>query len=247
MHSTSQALPRQILTTATTTTPRPSPTHQHYQHRVSHFCSHSATQPWQLQPVTAPYHSVHQSLPPADQGQVKTRADETPYTRRTRASGAFALQNIPQVLLPTARAYQTVSTHIAYVFRPLDCLFPAFHRHHTIRRTARHLTRATGGIAEPSQGGGGPPAPPLPCRRRRRPRHTPSTHHSRTGQDRTGQAAPVQLEQASIHASHRIHRHPSSPPCLRASEPTFDTGTIHTQVPVEPYPRLSSVPLLVRG
>lgn len=66
---------------------------------------------------------------------------------------------------------------------------------------------------EPSQGGrGGPPAPPLPCRRRRRrrPRHTPSIHHSRTGQ-----AAPVQLEQASIHASHHIHRHPSSPPCLR--------------------------------
>ncbi|KAF4869818.1 hypothetical protein CGCSCA1_v011071 [Colletotrichum siamense] len=62
MHSTSQALPRHTLTT--TTTPQSSPTHQHHQHRVSHFCSHSATQPWQLQPVITPYHSVHPSLSP---------------------------------------------------------------------------------------------------------------------------------------------------------------------------------------
>ncbi|KAF4898732.1 hypothetical protein CGCVW01_v013600 [Colletotrichum viniferum] len=224
MHSTSQALPRQTLTTTTTTTttttiPQPSPTHQHHQHRVSHLHSHSATQPWQLHPVTAPYHSVHQSLSPQikdksrhEQTRHHTRgAHEPPEHSHSKTLG----QPFPRFSYLLRRLTKP-SRRISHTsFAPSTVLlFPAFHRHHTIRRTAPHLTRATGGIAEPSQGGGGD------HQHHRCPAaadadhdiHLASTIH---GQDRTGQAAPVQLEQASIHPSHRIHRHPSSPPCLR--------------------------------
>ncbi|KAF4820849.1 hypothetical protein CGCSCA5_v003324 [Colletotrichum siamense] len=76
MHSASQALPRQTLTT-TTTIPQPSPTHQHHQHRGSHFHSHSATQLWQPQPVTTPYYSVHPSLCRSRTGQDTSSRDTT--------------------------------------------------------------------------------------------------------------------------------------------------------------------------